>query len=235
MSVIEKGTRCSSTQTDGFENKIKNICKNDLERIFKKLEPNAYTYDKNQRDLLLQNLNKGNSLSTKDYKYISQTYSSHINELLPEDENQDNTGILSLALVFLLLSIALRLLLKPYQQPVVLVMAAYGIIAVAFTLFFLGASINKRIDNWISRSALLDDDKNMLKSKYRKTKWTLWLVAWLLALIVIIVQAHLYFNGELQIGNDVMSIIAFGIALISDNVETFFVQRIETKLRKVEL
>ena len=94
MNIIIEQDQSNRTASDNIENKIKKINRNDLGRIFKKLEPNAFPYDKNQRDDLLQNIDDGNQLKPEDYEFISQTYSSHINELLPElDRERDNNWI----------------------------------------------------------------------------------------------------------------------------------------------
>ena len=50
-----------------------------------------------------------------------------------------------------------------------------------------------------------------------------------------IAQLLLYRYGLLAIGNDAISIFAFGIAFFSENVETFFVRKFETELTEVKL
>lgn len=205
-------------------------------RIFKKLEPNAFPYDKNQRDDLLQNIDDGNQLKPEDYDFISQTYSSHINELLPElDRERDNNWIISVTFLYMVIGIVFRLVLVPYEQLLVLFMGGLSTLAVGLALFVLSGNINRRINAWISQAVILDEDKKVLLSNHSKTKHLVLAITWAVEIVIIIVQFVLYHLELLSIGNDSISILAFGIALFSDNVETFFVRKFEAKLMEVEL
>lgn len=205
-------------------------------RIFKKLEPNAFPYDKNQRDDLLQNIDDGNQLKPEDYDFISQTYSSHINELLPElDRERDNNWIISVTFLYMVIGIVFRLVLVPYEKLLVLFMGGLSTLAVGLALFVLSGNINRRINAWISQAVILDEDKKVLLSNHSKTKRLVLAITWAVEIVIIIAQFVLYHHELLSIGNDSISILAFGIALFSDNVETFFVRKFEAKLMEVEL
>lgn len=218
------------------DNKIQTINRSDLGNIFKKLEPNAFPYDKTQRDSLLNSIDRGNQLSPEDYAFISQTYTSHINELLPEiDREKNNNWIVSVTLVYVLAGIGLRCLLDSYPQPVILFMGAFNILAVGLALFVLSGNINNRVTAWISQSLILDADKKKLLSEYCVTRRWVIAISWILEVLIVIVQVILYKKGLLAIGNDIVSIIAFGIAFFSENVETYFVRRFESKLTEVKL
>lgn len=236
MNIIIEQDQSNRTASDNIENKIKKINRNDLGRIFKKLEPNAFPYDKNQRDDLLQNIDDGNQLKPEDYDFISQTYSSHINELLPElDRERDNNWIISVAFLYMVIGIVFRLVLVPYEQLLVLFMGGLSTLAVGLALFVLSGNINRRINAWISQAVILDEDKKVLLSNHSKTKHLVLAITWAVEIVIIIVQFVLYHLELLSIGNDSISILAFGIALFSDNVETFFVRKFEAKLMEVEL
>ena len=236
MNIIIEQDQSNRTASDNIENKIKKINRNDLGRIFKKLEPNAFPYDKNQRDDLLQNIDDGNQLKPEDYDFISQTYSSHINELLPElDRERDNNWIISVTFLYMVIGIVFRLVLGPYEQLLVLFMGGLSTLAVGLALFVLSGNINRRINAWISQAVILDEDKKVLLSNHSKTKHLVLAITWAVEIVIIIVQFVLYHLELLSIGNDSISILAFGIALFSDNVETFFVRKFEAKLMEVEL
>lgn len=236
MNIIIEQDQSNRTASDNIENKIKKINRNDLGRIFKKLEPNAFPYDKNQRDDLLQNIDDGNQLKPEDYDFISQTYSSHINELLPElDRERDNNWIISVTFLYMVIGIVFRLVLVPYEQLLVLFMGGLSTLAVGLALFVLSGNINRRINDWISQAVILDEDKKVLLSNHSKTKHLVLAITWAVEIVIIIVQFVLYHLELLSIGNDSISILAFGIALFSDNVETFFVRKFEAKLMEVEL
>ncbi len=236
MNTVTKSNKQSQAASADIENKIKKINRRDLGNIFKKLEPNAFSYDKNLREALLHTIDDGNQLGPEDYTFISDTYTSHINELLPEiDKEQDNNWIVSVTLVYVIAGIGLRILLNSYEQPVMLFMGAFNILATGLALFVLSGSINKRINTWISQSLLLDEDKAALQSKYCKTKHLVITVAWIIEIIIVVAQLLLYRYGILAIGNDAISIFAFGIAFFSENVETFFVRKFETELTEVKL
>ena len=231
MNIIIEQDQSNRTASDNIENKIKKINRNDLGRIFKKLEPNAFPYDKNQRDDLLQNIDDGNQLKPEDYDFISQTYSSHINELLPElDRERDNNWIISVTFLYMVIGIVFRLVLVPYEQLLLLFTLAVGL-----ALFVLIGNINRRINAWISQAVILDEDKKVLLSNHSKTKHLVLAITWAVEIVIIIAQFVLYHHELLSIGNDSISILAFGIALFSDNVETFFVRKFEAKLMEVEL
>ena len=236
MNIIIEQDQSNRTASDNIENKIKKINRNDLGRIFKKLEPNAFPYDKNQRDDLLQNIDDGNQLKPEDYDFISQTYSSHINELLPElDRERDNNWIISVTFLYMVIGIVFRLVLVPYEQLLVLFMGGLSTLAVGLALFVLSGNINRRINAWISQAVILDEDKKVLLSNHSKTEHLVLAITWAVEIVIIIVQFVLYHLELLSIGNDSISILAFGIALFSDNVETFFVRIFEAKLMEVEL
>lgn len=236
MNIIIEQDQSNRTAPDNIENKTKKINRNDLGRIFKKLEPNAFPYDKNQRDDLLQNIDDGNQLKPEDYDFISQTYSSHINELLPElDRERDNNWIISVTFLYMVIGIVFRLVLVPYEQLLVLFMGGLSTLAVGLALFVLSGNINRRINAWISQAVILDEDKKVLLSNHSKTKHLVLAITWAVEIVIIIVQFVLYHLELLSIGNDSISILAFGIALFSDNVETFFVRKFEAKLMEVEL
>lgn len=236
MNIIIERDQSNRTASDNIENKIKKINRNDLGRIFKKLEPNAFPYDKNQRDDLLQNIDDGNQLKPEDYDFISQTYSSHINELLPElDRERDNNWIISVTFLYMVIGIVFRLVLVPYEQLLVLFMGGLSTLAVGLALFVLSGNINRRINAWISQAVILDEDKKVLLSNHSKTKYLVLAITWAVEIVIIIAQFVLYHHELLSIGNDAISILAFGIALFSDNVETFFVRKFEAKLMEVEL
>lgn len=236
MNTVTESNNQNQTASANVANKIKKINRHDLGNIFKKLEPNAFPYDRNQREALLHTIDDGNQLGPEDYTFISDTYTSHINELLPEiDREQDNNWIVSVTVIYVIAGIGLRLLLNSYEQPVMLFMGAFNILAVGLALFVLSGSINKRIDTWISQSLLLDEDKTVLRGKYSTTKCWVITAAWIIEIIIIVAQIVLYRKGLLAIGNDAISILAFGIALFSENVETFFVRKFETELAEVEL
>ena len=236
MNIIIEQDQSNRTASDNIENKIKKINRNDLGRIFKKLEPNAFPYDKNQRDDLLQNIDDGNQLKPEDYDFISQTYSSHINELLPElDRERDNNWIISVTFLYMVIGIVFRLVLVPYEQLLVLFMGGLSTLAVGLALFVLSGNINRRINAWISQAVILDEDKKVLLSNHSKTKHLVLAITWAVEIVIIIVQFVLYHHELLSIGNDSISILAFGIALFSDNVETLFVRKFEAKLMEVEL
>lgn len=236
MNIIIEQDQSNRTASDNIENKIKKINRNDLGRIFKKLEPNAFPYDKNQRDDLLQNIDDGNQLKPEDYDFISQTYSSHINELLPElDRERDNNWIISVTFLYMVIGIVFRLVLVPYEQLLVLFMGGLSTLAVGLALFVLSGNINRRINAWISQAVIIDEDKKVLLSNHSKTKHLVLAITWAVEIVIIIVQFVLYHLELLSIGNDSISILAFGIALFSDNVETFFVRKFEAKLMEVEL
>ena len=236
MNIIIEQDQSNRTASDNIENKIKKINRNDLGRIFKKLEPNAFPYDKNQRDDLLQNIDDGNQLKPEDYDFISQTYSSHINELLPElDRERDNNWIISVTFLYMVIGIVFRLVLVPYEQLLVLFMGGLSTLAVGLALFVLSGNINRRINAWISQAVILDEDKKVLLSNHSKTKYLVLAITWAVEIVIIIAQFVLYHHELLSIGNDSISILAFGIALFSDNVETFFVRKFEAKLMEVEL
>ena len=236
MNIIIERDQSNRTASDNIENKIKKINRNDLGRIFKKLEPNAFPYDKNQRDDLLQNIDDGNQLKPEDYDFISQTYSSHINELLPElDRERDNNWIKSVTFLYMVIGIVFRLVLVPYEQLLVLFMGGLSTLAVGLALFVLSGNINRRINAWISQAVILDEDKKVLLSNHSKTKYLVLAITWAVEIVIIIAQFVLYHHELLSIGNDAISILAFGIALFSDNVETFFVRKFEAKLMEVEL
>lgn len=236
MNIIIEQDQSNRTASDNIENIIKKINRNDLGRIFKKLEPNAFPYDKNQRDDLLQNIDDGNQLKPEDYDFISQTYSSHINELLPElDRERDNNWIISVTFLYMVIGIVFRLVLVPYEQLLVLFMGGLSTLAVGLALFVLSGNINRRINAWISQAVILDEDKKVLLSNHSKTKHLVLAITWAVEIVIIIVQFVLYHLELLSIGNDSISILAFGIALFSDNVETFFVRKFEAKLMEVEL
>lgn len=236
MNIIIEQDQSNRTASDNIENKIKKINRNDLGRIFKKLAPNAFPYDKNQRDDLLQNIDDGNQLKPEDYDFISQTYSSHINELLPElDRERDNNWIISVTFLYMVIGIVFRLVLVPYEQLLVLFMGGLSTLAIGLALFVLSGNINRRINAWISQAVILDEDKKVLLSNHSKTKHLVLAITWAVEIVIIIVQFVLYHHELLSIGNDSISILAFGIALFSDNVETFFVRKFEAKLMEVEL
>ena len=236
MNIIIERDQSNRTASDNIENKIKKINRNDLGRIFKKLESNAFPYDKNQRDDLLQNIDDGNQLKPEDYDFISQTYSSHINELLPElDRERDNNWIISVTFLYMVIGIVFRLVLVPYEQLLVLFMGGLSTLAVGLALFVLSGNINRRINAWISQAVILDEDKKVLLSNHSKTKYLVLAITWAVEIVIIIAQFVLYHHELLSIGNDAISILAFGIALFSDNVETFFVRKFEAKLMEVEL
>ena len=236
MNIIIEQDQSNRTASDNIENKIKKINRNDLGRIFKKLEPNAFPYDKNQRDDLLQNIDDGNQLKPEDYDFISQTYSSHINELLPElDRERDNNWIISVTFLYMVIGIVFRLVLVPYEQLLLLFMGGLSTLAVGLALFVLSGNINRRINAWISQAVILDEDKKVLLSNHSKTKHLVLAITWAVEIVLIIAQFVLYHHELLSIGNDSISILAFGIALFSDNVETFFVRKFEAKLMEVEL
>lgn len=236
MNTLTETNQNNETVFESVDNKIINITKNDLGRIFKKLEPNAFQYDIEQRTALLHSLNTGNRLSEEDYVYIAQTYSTHSNELLPKtDEERDNPWIIPVTLIYALLGIVLRLLLIPYKQPVLFTMSVLSILAVVLALFVLSGNINTRICSWISQSVLLDVDKKILQSRYRKTRRRVNTAVWLFVAIDVIVQVVLFSIELLDIGNDINSIIAFGIAFFSDNVESFVVKKVEEDLKEVKL
>ena len=236
MNIIIEQDQSNRTASDNIENKIKKINRNDLGRIFKKLEPNAFPYDKNQRDDLLQNIDDGNQLKPEDYDFISQTYSSHINELLPElDRERDNNWIISVTFLYMVRGIVFRLVLVPYEQLLLLFMGGLSTLAVGLALFVLSGNINRRINAWISQAVILDEDKKVLLSNHSKTKHLVLAITWAVEIVIIIAQFVLYHHELLSIGNDSISILAFGIALFSDNVETFFVRKFEAKLMEVEL
>lgn len=236
MNIIIERDQSNRTASDNIENKIKKINRNDLGRIFKKLEPNAFPYDKNQRDDLLQNIDDGNQLKPEDYDFISQTYSSHINELLPElDRERDNNWIISVTFLYMVIGIVFRLVLVPYEQLLVLFMGGLSTLAIGLALFVLSGNINRRINAWISQAVILDEDKKVLLSNHSKTKYLVLAITWAVEIVIIIAQFVLYHHELLSIGNDAISILAFGIALFSDNVETFFVRKFEAKLMEVEL
>lgn len=236
MNIIIERDQSNRTASDNIENKIKKINRNDLGRIFKKLESNAFPYDKNQRDDLLQNIDDGNQLKPEDYDFISQTYSSHINELLPElDRERDNNWIISVTFLYMVIGIVFRLALVPYEQLLVLFMGGLSTLAVGLALFVLSGNINRRINAWISQAVILDEDKKVLLSNHSKTKYLVLAITWVVEIVIIIAQFVLYHYELLSIGNDAISILAFGIALSSDNVETFFVRKFEAKLMEVEL
>lgn len=236
MNIIIERDQSNRTASDNIENKIKKINRNDLGRIFKKLEPNAFPYDKNQRDDLLQNIDDGNQLKPEDYDFISQTYSSHINELLPElDRERDNNWIISVTFLYMVIGIVFRLVLVPYEQLLVLFMGGLSTLAIGLALFVLSGNINRRINAWISQAVILDEDKKVLLSNHSKTKYLVLAITWAVEIVIIIAQFVLYHHELLSIGNDSISILAFGIALFSDNVETFFVRKFEAKLMEVEL
>lgn len=236
MNIIIEQDQSNRTASDNIENKIKKINRNDLGRIFKKLEPNAFPYDKNQRDDLLQNIDDGNQLKPEDYDFISQTYSSHINELLPElDRERDNNWIISVTFLYMVIGIVFHLVLVPYEQLLLLFMGGLSTLAVGLALFVLSGNINRRINAWISQAVILDEDKKVLLSNHSKTKHLVLAITWAVEIVIIIAQFVLYHHELLSIGNDSISILAFGIALFSDNVETFFVRKFEAKLMEVEL
>ena len=236
MNIIIEQDQSNRTASDNIENKIKKINRNDLGRIFKKLEPNAFPYDKNQRDDLLQNIDDGNQLKPEDYDFISQTYSSHINELLPElDRERDNNWIISVTFLYMVIGIVFRLVLVPYEQLLLLFMGGLSTLAVGLALFVLSGNINRRINAWISQAVSLDEDTKVLLSNHSKTKHLVLAITWAVEIVIIIAQFVLYHHELLSIGNDSISILAFGIALFSDNVETFFVRKFEAKLMEVEL
>ena len=236
MNIIIERDQSNRTASDNIENKIKKINRNDLGRIFKKLEPNAFPYDKNQRDDLLQNIDDGNQLKPEDYDFISQTYSSHINELLPElDRERDNNWIISVTFLYMVIGIVFRLVLVPYEQLLVLFMGGLSTLAIGLALFVLSGNINRRINAWISQAVILDEDKKVLLSNHSKMKHLVLAITWAVEIVIIIAQFVLYHHELLSIGNDSISILAFGIALFSDNVETFFVRKFEAKLMEVEL
>ena len=236
MNIIIEQDQSNRTASDNIENKIKKINRNDVGRIFKKLEPNAFPYDKNQRDDLLQNIDDGNQLKPEDYDFISQTYSSHINELLPElDRERDNNWIISVTFLYMVIGIVFRLVLVPYEQLLLLFMGGLSTLAVGLSLFVLSGNINIRINAWISQAVILDEDKKVLLSNHSKTKHLVLAITWAVEIVIIIAQFVLYHHELLSIGNDSISILAFGIALFSDNVETFFVRKFEAKLMEVEL
>lgn len=236
MNIIIEQDQSNRTASDNIENKIKKINRNDLGRIFKKLEPNAFPYDKNQRDDLLQNIDDGNQLKPEDYDFISQTYSSHINELLPElDRERDNNWIIAVTFLYMVIGIVFRLVLVPYEQLLLLFMGGLSTLAVGLALFVLSGNINRRINAWISQAVILDEDKKVLLSNHSKTKHLVLAITWAVEIVIIIAQFVLYHHELLSIGNDSISILAFGIALFSDNVETFFVRKFEAKLMEVEL
>lgn len=227
MNIIIEQDQSNRTASDNIENKIKKINRNDLGRIFKKLEPNAFPYDKNQRDDLLQNIDDGNQLKPEDYDFISQTYSSHINELLPElDRERDNNWIISVTFLYMVIGIVFRLVLVPYEQLLLLFMGGLSTLAVGLALFVLSGNINRRINAWISQAVILDEDKKVLLSNHSKTKHLVLAITWAVEIVIIIAQFVLYHHELLSIGNDSISILAFGIALFSDNVETFLLENL---------
>lgn len=236
MNTATESKKQNQATSSNVENKIKKINRRDLENIFKKLEANAFPCDKNSREELLHAIDNGNQLRPEDYTFISDTYTSHINELLPEiDKEQDNNWIVSVTVVYVIAGIGLRIFLNSYVQPVMLFMGACNILAAGLALFVLSESINKRINTWISQSLLLDEDKAKLRLKYRKVKRWVIAVAWIIEVIIVVVQILLYHKGLLTIGNDSISILAFGIALFSENVEIYFVRKFETELMEVKL
>jgi len=185
---------------------------------------------------LLQNIDDGNQLKPEDYDFISQTYSSHINELLPElDRERDNNWIISVTFLYMVIGIVFRLVLVPYEQLLLLFMGGLSTLAVGLALFVLSGNINRRINAWISQAVILDEDKKVLLSNHSKTKHLVLAITWAVEIVIIIAQFVLYHHELLSIGNDSISILAFGIALFSDNVETFFVRKFEAKLMEVEL
>lgn len=186
MNTIIERDQSNRTSSDNIENKIKKINRHDLGRIFKKLEPNAFPYDKNQRNDLLQNIDDGNQLKPKDYDFISQTYSSHINELLPElDKERDNNWIISVTLLYIGVGILFRLVLIPYEQLLVLFMGGLSTLAVGLALFVLSGNINRRINAWISQAVILDEDKQVLLSNHSKTKYLVLAVTWAIEIALI--------------------------------------------------
>ena len=84
MNTVTESNNQNQTASANVANKIKKINRHDLGNIFKKLEPNAFPYDRNQREALLHTIDDGNQLGPEDYTFISDTYTSHINELLPD-------------------------------------------------------------------------------------------------------------------------------------------------------
>ena len=218
------------------ENKIKRINRRELGNIFKKLESNAFPYDKQKRDELLHAVDIGNQLKTEDYIFISNTYKSHINELLPEiDRENENSWIISVTIVYIVIGIGLRIILNSQEQALMLFMGVLNILSIGLALFILSGNINKRVSSWIKMATLLDEDKRVLLSKYSKTKRAVIAFAWIFEIIIVIVELHLYVQGLLAIGNDVIAILAFGIALFNENVETCFVRMFEAKLAEAEL
>lgn len=210
MNIIIERDQSNRTASDNIENKIKKINRNDLGRIFKKLESNAFPYDKNQRDDLLQNIDDGNQLKPEDYDFISQTYSSHINELLPElDRERDNNWIISVTFLYMVIGIVFRLALVPYEQLLVLFMGGLSTLAVGLALFVLSGNINRRINAWISQAVILDEDKKVLLSNHSKTKYLVLAITWVVEIVIIIAQFVLYHYELLSIGNDAISILAF--------------------------
>lgn len=219
MNIIIEQDQSNRTASDNIENKIKKINRNDLGRIFKKLEPNAFPYDKNQRDDLLQNIDDGNQLKPEDYDFISQTYSSHINELLPElDRERDNNWIISVTFLYMVIGIVFRLVLVPYEQLLLLFMGGLSTLAVGLALFVLSGNINRRINAWISQAVILDEDKKVLLSNHSKTKHLVLAITWAVEIVIIIAQFVLYHHELLSIGNDSISILAFGIALFYNGI-----------------
>lgn len=114
-------------------------------------------------------------------------------------------------------------------------MGGLSTLAVGLALFVLSGNINRRINAWISQAVILDEDKKVLLSNHSKTKHLVLAITWAVEIVIIIAQFVLYHHELLSIGNDSISILAFGIALFSDNVETFFVRKFEAKLMEVEL
>ena len=193
MNIIIEQDQSNRTASDNIENKIKKINRNDLGRIFKKLEPNAFPYDKNQRDDLLQNIDDGNQLKPEDYDFISQTYSSHINELLPElDRERDNNWIISVTFLYMVIGIVFRLVLVPYEQLLLLFMGGLSTLPVGLALFVLSGNINRRINAWISQAVILDEDKKVLLSNHSKTKHLVLAITWAVEIVIIIAQFVLY-------------------------------------------
>lgn len=204
--------------------------------IFDKLEPNAFQYEKDQREELLNRLDQGNQISTEDYTFISQTYASHINELLPSIEKEQNGNwIIPFTFIYVISGIGLRCLLNADEQSVLLVMGVINILALGLALFVLCGNINKRVTNWISQALILDEDKKTLLAQYAPKRNWIFVIAGIIEGLILVIEIILYNKGVLAIGNDAVSIIAFGIAFFSENVETCLVQKIEKELTEVKL
>lgn len=214
-------------------NKLRNFPRNSLEEIFAKLQPLVYEIEKNQMANILSELKTGKELNSEQFTFINNCYDSHMEELLPELAQEEyNNWIVPLTIAFILVGIICRVSSNKDPSIALVFVAGINLLAIALTVFVADSLVVKTVKEWVENSSVLEYDKRRLKRTFLMHHRKALFFACAIVALAAIFELIMWFAQLLEIGNDVVSILAFGLAFCSEYVENIMIREYESFIKE---